>query len=172
MRKIFLTMAVMALFAIGFAASDDTDSLTSNETTKVQKVQEEQEVQKPKKNPKEKFAGTYVVYDDMHSGNEVFVTEDGRLFYKNDDGSAVKCGDIRVISDDAFEVLLGRDLYCSNDLVYTYKNGHKMTRAAYIHYMLTVVFDLSEKRLYVDGGEYENRDYSSPEYYKFRFTKK
>ncbi len=166
MRKFFMTMAVMAVFAIGFAASDDTSSSTSSETTTVQE---------PKKNPIEKFVGTYVMYDDWRSGNEVFVTDDGRLFYKNGDGSGVKCGNIRVISDNVFEVLLGRDFYAfdgGDAEVWSYKNGHTYTRTMHINFMTTIIFDLSEKKLFVNEGEYKNRDYSSPEYYKFRFTKK
>ena len=163
MRKYFMTMAVMAVFAIGFAASDDTSSSTSSETTTVQE---------PKKNPMEKFVGTYVMYDHSSSGNEVFVTDDGRLFYKNGDGSGVKCGNIRVISDNAFEVLLGRDFFCTDGKVWSYKDENTYTRRHDIPFMTTIIFDLSEKKLFVDEGEYKNRDYSSPEYYKFRFTKK
>lgn len=164
MRKYFMTMAVIAIFAIGFAASDDTSSSTSSETTKVQE---------PKKNPNEKFAGTYVMYDDTSSGNEVFVTEDGRLFYKNPDGSNVKCGDIYILSDNAFEVTLGKDFYAfGSGKVWSYKNGRTLTCTWKIEFLHTIVFDLSENKLYVSKSEYKNRDYESPEYYKFRFTKK
>ncbi len=164
MRKYFMTMAVIAVFAIGFTASDDTSSSTTSETTKVQE---------PEKNPNEKFVGTYVLYDEWITGGEAFVTEDGRLFYKNDDGTNVKCGDIRVINDNAFEVLLGRDFlatYGKTGEVYSYKNGKVVTQNHGINFMTAIVFDLSDKKLYVGG--YDNRDYESPEYYKFRFTKK
>lgn len=56
MKKYFMTMAVMAIFAIGFAASDDT-STSENKNEAQKEVQEKQPTQKPD------FLGTYAVRD-------------------------------------------------------------------------------------------------------------
>lgn len=34
-----------------------------------------------------------------------------------------------------------------------------------------LIFDISDKKLYFDKEEYDNRDLKSPYYYKFTFTK-
>ena len=163
MKKYFLTMAVMAIFIIGFAASDEDSSSSTDSEVKT--------VEERKKNPIEKFVGTYVVYDGNTSGNEMFVTDDGRLFYKYGD-DAIKCGNINVISEDAFNVFLGKDLYSVDINIHSYKNGEPYNHRYNIPAMKTIIFDLSEKKLFIDEEEYKNRDYSSPEYYNFRFTKK
>lgn len=55
MKKYLFTYLVMAIFAIGFAASDETSSPSSTEN--------EEKVQEQKPAPKPDFLGTYVVKD-------------------------------------------------------------------------------------------------------------
>lgn len=59
MKKYYLTLAVMAIFAIGFSASDDESSESSSEETSKEQVEEQQ----PAPAPKPDFLGTYEVRD-------------------------------------------------------------------------------------------------------------
>ena len=45
MKKVFLTMAVMALFAIGFAASDEEESSNSGSSNSAPKTEQKQETE-------------------------------------------------------------------------------------------------------------------------------
>lgn len=172
MKKYYLTMAVMAIFAIGFSASDEDNSSSETKAEKVEQVQEVQ--QQPQKNPLENFIGTYHTYDTFgHTGNGILVVDDGRFFYQNGDGSNTLCGKIDPISDKAFSVYLSKDFYgFDGDKVWSYKNDKNWQHQWKIGWGNTIVIDLSDNKLYVKKSEYNNRDYESPEYYHIRFTKK
>lgn len=173
MRKYYLSIAVLALFAIGFSASDEESSSSENKTEETeQQVQETK--QQPKKNPLENFVGTYNLYDDNgNTGETITVSDDGRFFREEYDGSKVYCGRIGVISDNVFSLYPMDYIYIfSGGDVASYKNGKRYSNSRGDIKMKTIVFDISEKKMYVDKDEYDNRDYTSPEYYKFKFTKK
>ena len=171
MKKYFMTMAVMAFFAIGFSASNEDNSSSETNAEKVEQAQEVQ--QQPQKNPLENFIGTYHTYDTFgNTGNGILVVDDGRFFYKNGDDSNTLCGKIDPISDKAFSVYLSKDFYGIGDnKVWSYKNDKNWQRQWKIGWGNTIVIDLSDNKLYVNKSEYNNRDYESPEYYHIRFTK-
>lgn len=167
-----MTMAVMAIFAIGFSASDEDNSSSETKAEKVEQTQEAQ--QQPQKNPLENFIGTYHTYDTFgNTGNDILVVDDGRFFYHDGDGSNVLCGKIDPISDKAFSVYLSKDFYgFNNGNVWSYKNDKNWQHQSKIGWGNTIVIDLSDNKLYVKKSEYNNRDYESPEYYHIRFTKR
>lgn len=68
MRKYLLTMAVIVVFAIGFAASDDSSSSSSTSS---------EEVQKPAQKPD--FLGTYEIKDNAGIVYHFVLNEDGTV---------------------------------------------------------------------------------------------
>ena len=72
MKKFFLSMAVIAIFAIGFTASDDT-STSENKQEAQKEVQEQQPAQKPD------FLGTYAIRDNAGLTYHFTFNEDGTV---------------------------------------------------------------------------------------------
>ena len=161
-----MTIAVLAVFGIGFAASDDSSDSETNQ---------------PKENPYAPFVGQYELCDNKgRTGSSFFITEDGRVFggKKGDVGGFY--GSIDPISGNACYWRLERKFYVMNwstsEELSSYEDEKESSlalRSADAHipiYSITVI-DISEKRLYKDYQKYKNRDYQSPSYYKFKFTK-
>lgn len=168
MKKYFFTMTVMAIFAIGFAASDEESSSESSPSN----TEEKQE--KKESNPYEKFVGKYVLYDDEGGkGQNFIVAKDGRFLQDDsfDESDYKLSGYISPRNDNQFEVSLSEKIYGIHS-VWSYKNNKTYMQKWDISFNNTLLFDLNEKRMYTDISEYDNRDYTKPEYYKFRFTKK
>ena len=175
MKKYLFTMATLALFVIGFAASDEDESSNStsqNEQSEMsEQKQEEKEIEEIKKiNPFERFIGKYVLYDDEGGKGQTFiVASDGRFLQDNGDDFLVT-GKINPQNDQQFEVSLSEKIFGIR-YVWSYKNNHTCTQAWDISRNNILLFDLNEKKMYIDINEYNNRDYTNPEYYKFRFAK-
>jgi hypothetical protein len=139
----------------------------------VEKQDKEQVVNKPS-NPYQKFVGKYVLYDD--EGRTSFfhfkVNEKGHFLKSIGITSEYdKYGTIDPVSDDAFCISLygNKRIYIDHDDEYwPWANG---VRHQYLGPNKTIRFDIKEKRMYPDNEEYENREYKTPTYYKFRFTK-
>lgn len=200
MKKYFLTMATVALFAIGFAASDEEESSSSESSTPQTEQKQETEAErqareqkeKEESNPTAKFVGTYQVYDD--DGGKQFshfkVTEDGR-FCKSiikitlDEGRKNTSeydvlGKIELVSNNVFSVHLTKKFFLDGvvdsdgDELRPWANQgnvtHVMLKKEFEKYS-DLIFDISDKKLYFDKEEYDNRDLKSPYYYKFTFTK-
>lgn len=168
MRKYFFTMVVMAVFAIGFAASDEESSSSSSST--------EQSQAKEESNPYEKFVGKYVLYDD--EGRTSFfhfkVNEKGHFLQSIGITSEYKkFGTIEPVSESAFVLsLYGTDkIYLDKgdeDKNWVWANG---VRYEHLGPNKVIRFDIKEGRMYPDNEQYENREYKTPDIYKFRFTK-
>ncbi len=166
MKKYLFTMAVMAVFAIGFAASDE-------ETSSSEPQKQESPAEKRESNPYAKYAGKYVLYDDEGGKGQTFiVASDGRFLQDNsfNESDFKPSGYISPKNDKQFEVSLSNKIFGIGQ-VWSYKGNNTFCQNSEISYNNTLLFDLSEKRMYVDIKEYNNRDYTKPEYYKFRFTK-
>ena len=94
MKKYFLTMATVALFAVGFAASDEEEnsSNSSNDSSKPQTEQkqeqkkESQEVQSEQKQ-ENSFLGTYEVTDVTGCKVTLNINEDETVTGSNEYGS-------------------------------------------------------------------------------------
>ena len=167
MKRYLFTMAVMAVFAIGFTASDEEQN-SSNSSSSNQTEKEES-------NPYERFVGKYVLYDDegRNSFYHFKVDIKGNLLqsigitdeYNN-------FGRIDIVSDDAFCIsLYGNDkIYIKHDDE-NWPWTNNATRHTYLGPNKTIRFDIKDNRLYPDNKEYEDREYKKPTYYKFRFTK-
>lgn len=69
MKKYYLTIAVMAIFAIGFAASDEESTESSSTTSNEQ-------IEKQKPAPKPDFLGTYSIKDMTGNVYEFELNED------------------------------------------------------------------------------------------------
>lgn len=153
MKKCVYSILVMAIFAIGFAASDDSESSTS---------------QAGQKNAK--FAGTYTLYDGEGEKVKLVVTEDGRLFSEKYEIRDF-LGKIEPLSENVFQVWLeanlsmnGIDKYCNNEP----QGG--WTSYGWIPHYTIITFDVSTGKMYPDKTEYDNRDMMATSYCKFRFT--
>lgn len=170
MKKYLLSLSVVALFAIGFTASDETETPSSVENSEASS--ETQPEKQPEKNPLENFIGKYTLYD--NDGNKAYpyvVAEDGRFFcnYLIGGENYVKCGIIVPVSDKVFSLKLSEELYTNE--VWSFSDNHQKTLHRSIPPYRTLYFDISEGKMYINENEYENRDYSKPEYFKFRFAK-
>lgn len=158
------------------SSEDEEQDVTEQVAEATEQEQESAKEEAPKKevNPYANFIGEYMIYseDGVTNYDPFIVVDDGRFFQNTKRGgkSLQKCGKIYPISEKAFKMFLSEKLYTGD--VFSYRDNHQDTRHGYINWGKTLVFDLSEKRIYIDMNDYENRDYASPEYYKFRFTKK
>ena len=148
MKKYILSILTIALFTIGFTASDEDE------------------------NPYENFAGTYELYDDWNVGPKFIVVDDGRLFQVNpySENNKIFIGEITPISDKAFEINNEKSISGMSEIV-SYRNNNTCIQHWEIPEYSQIIFDTSEKRMYISEEDYKNRDYTSPEYYKFKFTK-
>ena len=172
MKKYFWTLAVMAIFAIGFAASDEEESSNNSSSTEQTQTKEES-------NPYAKFVGKYVLYDD--DGRTSFchfkVNEKGHFLQSLYDGEYNKIGTIEPVSDNAFCLGLYRGnkiLIEHDDEKWPYARRANIERAVRFEFLgpnKTLRFDISERKMYPDNEEYENREYKSPLYYNLKFTK-
>ena len=153
---------------------DETDTELVGETTEQKQERAIEETPKKEVNPYANFIGEYMIYseDGVTNHSPYIVVDDGRFFQNTVLGgkNLQKCGKIYPISEKAFKLFISEQLHTGD--VFSYRDNHQDTRHGYINWGKTLVFDLSEKRIYIDMNDYENRDYASPEYYKFRFTKK
>lgn len=175
MKKYLFTMVVMAIFAIGFAASDEDSSSNSESSSTSTEQEQEPQTKEEKKDPIANFVGNYTLYD--NDGNKsrrpIKVVDDGRFFCDHGsdaEANYVKCGNIVPVSDKIFKVYLRERLYNVSDGVWAYRNNQTSTRSLDYIYK-TLIFDISEGKMYLDENEYDNRDFTNPEYIKFRFTK-
>lgn len=169
MKKYFWTLAVMAIFAIGFAASDEEESSNNSSSTEQTQTKEES-------NPYAKFVGKYVLYDD--DGRTSFchfkVNEKGHFLQSLYNGEYKNYGTIEPVSDNAFCLSLygTSKIYIEHeDDKWPWANTDKIscgTRYKYLGPNKTIRFDISEKRMYPDNEEYDNREYQSPHFYKFK----
>lgn len=149
------------------------------------------EKEEEEKNPYAKFAGTYRIYDDK--GNEQFsffkVTEDGRFCQSVvnislDHGRRILPefnvkGKITSVSGNTFVVDVSEKIWMDGNIV----NGeeerpwaNKGDISCAVRYKtfetnMDLVFDISEKKMYPDKKEYDNRDLKAPYFYKFKFAK-
>ena len=165
MKKYLFTMAVMAVFAIGFTASDEEQN-SSNSSSSNQTEKEES-------NPYERFVGTYTLYDDYGGTQEkpMKIINDGRFIAES--GQTIEpevLGTISKLSDNAFSLYLSKQLWLDYK-VSEYQGKNTVGSPLKISWGHTLVFDLSEKRMYESESDYKNRDVSSPTYMKFKFTK-
>lgn len=168
MKKYLFTMIVMAVFAIGFAASDGDSSSSSSST--------EQTQAKKESNPYAKFVGKYVLYDD--EGRTSFfhfkVNEKGHFLQSLGITSEYnKYGTIEPVSENAFVLsLYGTDkIYLDQgdeDKNWVWADG---VRYQHLGPNKVIRFDIKEGKMYPDNEQYENREYKRPDVYKFRFTK-
>lgn len=131
---------------------------------------------KKEKNKYAKFVGTYNLYDNEGNvGCDIIVTEDGRVFYDSW-GENKFASRISRRSDDIFTVFIGPSgIYPNVDRVWSYKGNSNYTYRIrkYDGIKNTILlFDMPSKKMYISSDEYDNRDYTKPEYYKFKFRKK
>lgn len=154
-------------------SSNSSDSKESQQTEQKQEASAEQTQTKKESNPYAKFVGKYVLYDDEGGkGQRFIVAPDGRFLQDHsfDESNYKVCGNISPKNDNQFEVSLDEEIF-SIKSVWSYKNNQTCMQRWDISYNNTLLFDINEKRMYIDIKEYNNRDYTKPEYYKFRFTK-
>ena len=153
---------------------DETDTELVEEAMEQEQESAKEEAPKKEVNPYANFIGEYMIYSDdgVTNINPFIVVDDGRFFQSTmrGGGNLQKCGKIYPISDEVFKIFLSEKLYTFD--VFTFRGNYQDCRHGHINMGKTLVFDLSEKRIYIDMNDYENRDYATPEYYKFRFTKK
>lgn len=154
MKKYFWTLSVMALFAIGFAASDEDENPNTSSNTEQTREQE-------KKNPFENFVGTYELYDDWGVGAKYLVVDDGRFFNVDRlSGNKSFKGKITPISDKIFELYSDERIYVSSE-IRSYSNNRTAIQRIDIPAYSHIIFDNSEKKMYINKEEYDNRDYTS-----------
>lgn len=160
----------------GSGTSTKTENITSVDVVEKDKQSEQSQEETPKKevNPYANFVGQYKLYDESSAYDcSIKVVDDGRLFYNSTLGGEnyKYCGKITPMSDNVFKILLKEAIYTG---VFTYKNNQQCTKYNSIHLteFKTLIFDLSDNKMYFEKEQYENRDFAQPEYYKFRFTKK
>jgi len=154
----------------------EVEQKSSKPVEQTEQKQESVKEEAPKKeiNPLENFIGTYNLYDnDGHTGNDIIVANDGRFFYKsNGDIGNKLCGKVKPISEKVFSVFLKEEFYgFGNKQVWSYRNGSTATLRWDVNFGKILVFDFTDNKMYIDKEEYDNRDYTSPEYYQFRFRK-
>lgn len=157
------------LYILGTCVGGSSDG---QEETQIEQRQESATEHK-ESNPYAKFAGKYVLYDDEGGKGQTFiVASDGRFLQDNsfNESDFKVSGYISPKNDKQFEVSLSEKIFGIKQ-VWSYKDNHTYAQAWDISYNNTLLFDLNEKRMYIDIKEYNNRDYTKPEYYKFRFTK-
>lgn len=171
-KKYAWTTAIVSFLIVGGAIGASTpDEKEGNQTQTEQK--QESPAEKQDSNPYAKFVGKYVLYDDEGGKGQTFiVASDGRFLQDNsfNESDFKASGYISPKNDKQFEVSLSEKVFGIKQ-VWSYKNNHTYAKAWDISYNNTLLFDLNEKRMYIDIKEYNNRDYTKPEYYKFRFTK-
>ena len=157
-----MTMATVALFAIGFAASDEDENSNSGSESSTEQKQEA-EVKREDADPMSKFKGTYRF--DYH-GNEtsiIVVSEDGRCVIK-EHGNSTFLGNVEPISANAFKLCSNGEIYFIMDVNF-YNQGQYGGNTSNSHWLIDqVVFDLSEGKLYRKKSEYDNRDIARAEY--------
>ena len=179
-KKYAWTTAIVSFLvvsgAIG-ASTDDKEEKQKQVQTEQKQVQTEQKKESPaekkESNPYAKFAGKYVLYDDEGGkGQRFIVASDGRFLQDNsfDESDFIVSGGIVPKNDKQFEVSLSNKIFGIKE-VWSYKDGKTCVQRWDISYNNTLLFDLNENRMYIDIKQYNNRDYTKPEYYKFRFTK-
>ena len=82
MKKYFLTMATVALYAIGFAASDEEESSNSSSSSSAPQTEQKQETeadrqaQEQKEKQEGNFIGTYEVTDKVGCTIRITINED------------------------------------------------------------------------------------------------
>ena len=161
---------LIVLVTIGASAPDENEKTSSQAQTE---KQQESQTEKKESNPYAKFAGKYVLYDDEGGkGQRFIVAPDGRFLQDNsfNESDFKVSGGIIPKNDKQFEVSLSEKIFGIKE-VWSYKNNQTYAKAWDISYNNTLLFDLNENRMYIDIKQYNNRDYTKPEYYKFRFTK-
>lgn len=165
----YVFAALCFFYIIGTCEGGSSDG---QEETQIEQKQESP-AEKQDSNPYAKFVGKYVLYDDEGGKGQTFiVASDGRFLQDNsfNESDFKASGYISPKNDKQFEVSLSEKVFGIKQ-VWSYKNNHTYAKAWDISYNNTLLFDLNEKRMYIDIKEYNNRDYTKPEYYKFRFTK-
>ncbi len=111
MKKYFLTMVVMAIFAIGFAASDDEGS--SSTSTQTESVTTKEEPQLPKK-PKCRTCGKEFDADEEYSG-QLEVLKNENYCYLDCPQKCGTCGKTYTLSSDGKLACFGTCASCYKD---------------------------------------------------------
>lgn len=161
--------ALCFLYILGTCVGGSSDG---QEETQIEQKQESATEHK-ESNPYAKFAGTYTLYDDYGGIQQkpMKVINDGRFIAES--GKTVEpevLGSISILSDKAFSLYLSEQLWLDYK-VSEYQGKNTVGSPLKISWGHTLVFDLSEKRMYKSESDYRNRDVSSPTYMKFKFTK-
>ena len=167
-------VAYFVLMAINVpTASEELRNQRKAKNQQTIEQKKESPAEKKESNPYAKFAGKYVLYDDEGGkGQRFIVASDGRFLQDNsfDESDFIVSGGIVPKNDKQFEVSLSNKIFGIKE-VWSYKDGKTCVQRWDISYNNTLLFDLNENRMYIDIKQYNNRDYTKPEYYKFRFTK-
>ena len=173
-KKYAWTTAIVSFLVVCGAIGASTDDDKEEKQKQAQTEQkQESPAEKKESNPYAKFAGTYTLYDDYGGiiDKPIEIIKDGRFIAES--GKTVEpevLGSISILSDKAFSVYLSEQLWVGYK-VKEYQGKNTVGSPNKIPWGNTLVFDLSEKRMYESERDYKNRDVSSPTYMKFKFTK-
>lgn len=164
----------------GGESSDSAEEKTEQKQgASAEKQEVKEEAPKKESNPLANFVGKYNLYDKRgYTGSDILVSDDGRIFYRdginNDSDDYVCCGKITPKSEKVFTIMFEKDFYCTRvglNTVTSYKGDNPFAEYRSFKAWKTFVFDFSDMKMY-PKDDYDNRDYTKPEYFYFKFTKK